>query len=80
MSRKKSEANILMNIIIKVHNNSFDLLGREMVKNFSVNLVHMGLPPLLHGLPPQKNHEEKKTKNGDFSQETFFFVKTVVCK
>ena len=49
-----------MNIIIKVHNNSFDLLGREMVKNFSVNLVHMGLPPLLHGLPPKKNHEEKK--------------------
>ena len=64
-----------MNIIIKVHNNSFDLLGREMVKNFSVNLVHMGLPPLLHRLPPQKILKKKKTKNGDFSQETFFLSK-----
>ena len=61
-----------MNIIIKVHNNSFDLLGREMVKNFSVNLVHMGLPPLLHGLPPKKNPEEKKLKTVTFHKKHFF--------
>ena len=56
--QKKSEANILVNFIIEVHNNSFDLLGSEMVKNFSVNLVHMGLPPPLHGLPPQKSRKK----------------------
>ena len=61
-----------MNIIIKVHNNSFDLLGREMVKNFSVNLVHMGLPPLLHGLPPQKIMKKKKLKTVIFHKKHFF--------
>ena len=48
----------LVNFVIEVHNNSFDLLGRETVKNYSVILVHKGLPTPLHRLPPKKNSEK----------------------
>ena len=72
--QKKSEAIFLVNFVIELHNNSFDLLGRETVKNNSVILVYKGLPTPLYRLPPKKN-SEKNLKTVFFSQETFFVKK-----
>ena len=61
VQKKKIRANILVNFVIEVHNNSINLLGRETVKNYSVNLVHKELPPPFHKLPPKRSWKKLNT-------------------